>query len=61
MDNDFRVYLEAMDGRIMAKINDGLERVVSRLSSPERHFTNPKGFLAENFVSSRHCATWMAA
>jgi hypothetical protein len=50
-----------MDGRIMAKINDGLERVVSRLSSPERHFTNPKGFLAENFVSSRHCATWMAA
>jgi hypothetical protein len=36
MDQDLKAYLEAMERRIMAKINDGHERIVNRLSSLER-------------------------
>ncbi len=36
MDEDLKAYLEAMERRIMAKINDGHERIVNRLSSLER-------------------------
>jgi hypothetical protein len=50
MDADLRAHLEAMEGRIMAKINDGQERIINRLSSIERGFTNTKGFLVEDAV-----------
>jgi hypothetical protein len=54
MDDELRAHLEAMEGRIMAKINDGQERIVNRLSALERDFTNTKGFLVEDsIVSSR--------
>jgi len=54
MDEDLKAYLEAMERRIMAKINDGHERIVNRLSALERDFTNTKGFLVEDpIVSSR--------
>jgi hypothetical protein len=42
----------SMEGRIMAKINDGFERVVNRLSSLERDFLNTKSFLVEDAVVS---------
>jgi hypothetical protein len=54
MEDELRAHLEAMEGRIMAKINDGQERIVNRLSALERDFTNTKGFLVEYpIVSSR--------
>jgi hypothetical protein len=44
--------LMAMEGRLMAKINDGQERILNRLVSLERDFMNTKGFLVEDAVVS---------
>jgi hypothetical protein len=52
MDEELRAYLEAMEGRLMAKIDDRLERVVNRLSLLERDVINTKGFLAADAVVS---------
>jgi hypothetical protein len=48
MDEELRRYLEAMESRLMARMNDNQERVIERLANLERDFTNSKGFLIED-------------
>lgn len=45
MDEELRGYLEAMEGRLTARMNDQHERVLNRLMAIERDLQNTKGFL----------------
>jgi uncharacterized protein (DUF1778 family) len=54
MDEELRGYLEAMEGRLTARMNDQHERVLNRLASIERDFQNTKDFLVgDALVSGR--------
>jgi hypothetical protein len=52
MDEELRGYLEKMEGRIIARMNDQHERMLNRLSSIERDFHNTKGFLVGDALVS---------
>jgi len=52
MDEEMRRYLEAMEGRLMARLNNGEERILNRLEALERDFTNTKGFLVGDSLTS---------
>lgn len=42
MDVELREYLEAMEGRLLARLNNSEERILNRLAGLERDFTNTK-------------------
>jgi hypothetical protein len=51
-----RRYLEAMEGRLMTHLNNGEERILSRLDALERDFMNTKRFLVgDSLTSGRRC------
>lgn len=52
MDEELRGYLEAMEGRLTARLNDQHELVLNRLNSLESDFQNTKGFLIEDAIIS---------
>jgi len=52
MDEELRKYLEAMEGRLTARMNDQHESVLNRLTSLEGDFQNTKGFLVEDAIIS---------
>ena len=45
MDEELRIYLEAMEGRLMARLNNSEERILNRLTTMETDAQNTKGFL----------------
>jgi hypothetical protein len=52
MDEEMRRYLEAMEGRLMARLNNSEERVLNRLDALERNSTNTKGFLVGDALTN---------
>lgn len=52
MDEEMRRYLEAMEGRLMMRLNNSEERILNRLDALERDFTNTKGFLVGDSLTS---------
>lgn len=52
MDEEMWCYLEAMEGRLMACLNNSEERILNRLDALERDFTNTKGFLVSDSLTS---------
>ncbi len=54
MDEEAKRYLDAMEARLTARINDYSERMLNRLASLEQDFQNTKGFLVgDALVGSR--------
>lgn len=54
MDEELQRYLEGMEERLMARMNDQIERVLNRIGSLERDFQNSKDFLlGDTLVSGR--------
>jgi hypothetical protein len=54
MDEELRQYLEAMEARLTARVNDRHERLLNRLTAIERDFTNTKDFLVgDSLISGR--------
>ena len=54
MDEELRTYLEGMESRLMARMNDQHERLQNRLGSLERDFQNARDFLlGDTLVSGR--------
>jgi hypothetical protein len=45
MDEELRGYLEAMEARLMARLNNSEERILNRLATMEADASNTKGFL----------------
>jgi hypothetical protein len=43
---------DAMEGRLMARLNNSEERILNRLDALERDFTNTKGFLVGDSLTS---------
>ena len=57
MDPELLRYLEGMEGRLVARMNDQHEQLLDRLTALESDFLNTKGFLIEDaIVSSRRNA-----
>ena len=52
MDEEMRRYLEAMEGCLMMRLNNSEERILNRLDALERDFTNTKGFLVGDSLTS---------
>ena len=54
MDEETKRFLDAMEARLTARLNDNFERILKRLTSLEQDFQNTKGFLVgDALVSSR--------
>lgn len=54
MDQELREYLVAMEGRLVARLNNSEERILNRLSAMEADGQNTKGFLLNDaIISSR--------
>ena len=54
MDEELKRYLDDLRADLMNQINDGSERVLNRLGSLEKDFTNTKDFLiSDALVSGR--------
>jgi hypothetical protein len=52
LDEELRSYLVAMEGRLMARLNNSEERILNRLASVERDFMNTKNFLVGDALVS---------
>ena len=52
MDEELRSYLDAMESRLMARLNNSEERILNRLASVERDFSNTKDFLVSDALVS---------
>lgn len=57
MNEELRAYLQAMEVRLTARMNDQHETILNRLASLERDFLNTKGFLVEDVVIASRRAT----
>jgi hypothetical protein len=45
MDDETRAFLEAMEARLMARMNNQHERLINVITSLQNDFSNTKGFL----------------
>jgi len=45
MDDDTKAFLEAMEARLMARMNNQHERLINVITTLQNDFSNTKGFL----------------